>query len=198
MKKLILASGSPRRRELLTLAGYDFDVITADADENSVSYSGDGEKYAVDIAALKNDAVVSAHPELKNAVILSADTSVLPPDGGMPLGKPADRAEAERMLKRLSGNEHKVVTGVVIRDMESGLTVSFTSVTQVKFRVLTDDDIKRYCDSGEPFDKAGAYGIQGKACSFAESISGDYFNVVGLPVCRCSVELGRFGIIPSL
>jgi septum formation protein len=199
MKRLILASGSPRRRELLRLAGFDFTVQTAEADEGTVSYpDGRPDLYVESLARLKNDAV-AASLSGQDVVILSADTVVIaPPEAGrlLPLGKPASEEEARRMLSDLSGRTHRVLTGVMIRDVPSGRTDLFHTVTEVTFRSLSDREIDVYCKSGEPLDKAGAYGIQGKACTFVESLSGDYFNVVGLPLCRVAVGLSAFGILP--
>ena len=144
------------------------------------------------LAELKNRAVARAYPdEAANAVILSADTVVWSPEWGLPLGKPKDRDDAVRMLEALSGKSHEVITGVMLRDGRSGRESLFSETTEVFFRELGREEILRYADSGDPMDKAGAYGIQSGACVFVRGIRGDYFNVVGLPVCRVSEELSK-------
>lgn len=190
---LILASGSPRRHEILNQAGLFHRVLTAPADESAVPFpAGHPEQYVMALAELKNRAVARAYPdEATNAVILSADTVVWSPEWGLPLGKPKDRDDAVRMLEALSGKSHEVVTGVMLRDGRSGRESLFSETTEVFFRELGREEILRYVDSGDPMDKAGAYGIQSGACVFVRGIRGDYFNVVGLPVCRVSEELSK-------
>ena len=190
---LILASGSPRRHEILNQAGFCHRVMTAPADESAVPFpAGDPAAYVMALAELKNGAVRDAYPdEVKDAVILSADTVVWSPEWGMPLGKPHGRDDAVRMLRALSGKSHEVITGVMLRDMRGGGESLFAEVTEVFFRELDKDEIERYADSGDPMDKAGAYGIQSGACVFVRGIRGDYFNVVGLPVCRVAEELRK-------
>ncbi len=190
---LILASGSPRRHEILNQAGLFHRVLTAPADESAVPFpAGHPEQYVMALAELKNRAVARAYPdEAANAVILSADTVVWSPEWGLPLGKPKDRDDAVRMLEALSGKSHEVITGVMLRDGRSGRTSLFSETTEVFFRELGREEILRYADSGDPMDKAGAYGIQSGACVFVRGIRGDYFNVVGLPVCRVSEELSK-------
>ena len=119
-----------------------------------------------------------------DSVVISADTIVWL--DGMMLGKPSDRAEAKKMLEKLSGKTHEVYTGVCVTDSENGKSVSDYEVTKVKFRKLDSDEIDRYINTGEPMDKAGAYGIQGKGCLLVEAIEGDYLNVVGLPAVKLS------------
>ncbi len=195
-KPIILASASPRRHEILSLAGIDHTVITSDADEGSVKFQvGKPQEYAISTASLKNDAVyenVRGCDSHKNALIVSADTIVYIDGAPSPLGKPKDRDDAIRMLEQLSGNTHSVVTGVVIRDIATGNRSEFASTTRVIFRDLSAEEIKSYVDSGEPMDKAGSYGIQGGACSFVERIEGDYFNVVGLPICALVQEIAKY------
>ena len=190
---LILASGSPRRHEILNQAGLFHRVLTAPADESAVPFpAGHPEQYVMALAELKNRAVARAYPdEAANAVILSADTVVWSPEWGLPLGKPKDRDDAVRMLEALSGKSHEVITGVMLRDGRSGRESLFSETTEVFFRELGREEILRYADSGDPMDKAGAYGIQSGACVFVRGIRGDYFNVVGLPVCRVAEELRR-------
>ena len=186
-KKVVLASASPRRHEILTLAGIEHEIITSNADESGVEFTvNKPEEYAIATASIKNDGV---HEMLlcrgdANGLIISADTIVYIDGASSPLGKPKDRDDAIRTLTLLSNAAHRVVTGVVLRDADSGKTVSFAVSTRVIFRALTNEEIIAYVDSGEPMDKAGSYGIQGGACSFVSSIEGDYFNVVGLPICK--------------
>lgn len=195
-KSIILASASPRRHEILTLAGIDHCVITSDADEGSVPFTvGKPGEYAIATASLKNDAVYEAvkdADEHKNSLIVSADTIVYMDNAPSPLGKPKDRDDAVRMLTSLSDNSHSVVTGVVIRDVASGTRSEFSVSTRVYFRRLSTEEILRYVDSGDPMDKAGAYGIQSGACSFVERLDGDYFNVVGLPICALVQEITKY------
>lgn len=195
-KSIILASASPRRHEILTLAGIDHCIITSDADEGSVPFTvGKPGEYAIATASLKNDAVYEAvkdADEHKNSLVVSADTIVYMDGAPSPLGKPKDRDDAIRMLTSLSGNSHSVVTGVVIRDVASGTRSEFSVSTRVYFRRLSTEEILRYVDSGDPMDKAGAYGIQSGACSFVERLDGDYFNVVGLPICALVQEITKY------
>ena len=188
---LILASGSPRRHEILNQAGLAHRILTAPADEHAVPFpEGKPGEYVKALAKLKNDAVRRAYAgEISDAVILSADTVVWVPSLGTPLGKPADRADAVRMLAALSGTSHLVVTGVMLRDAATGRESLFAEETEVFFRALDREEIEAYAASGDPMDKAGAYGIQSVACAFVKGIRGDYFNVVGLPVCRVVEEL---------
>ncbi len=190
-KTIILASQSPRRREILTLAGIAHTVLTAPADESSVRYiprhPGD---YVTAEAVLKNDAVVKIAPD--HSVVLSADTIVYDPVTDAVLGKPRDRDHAFAMLKSLSGRSHQVITGVCITDQSTGQRDSFAVTTDVFFRDLTDEEILGYIDSAKPYDKAGAYGIQEGACIFVSRLDGDYYNVVGLPICEVNLRLKKF------
>ncbi len=183
MQKIILASASPRRRELLETAGVDFEILVSQADE-SVPDGTQPEAAAVMTAEKKARAVKALRPD---GTVIGADTVVV--SGGEIMGKPADRQDAVRMLGRLSGKVHTVVTGVCIlgKDKE----ISFAQSTKVEFYPLSDGEIEAYVDSGEPMDKAGAYGIQGLGCTLVKGIEGDYFNVVGLPVARVVQELRK-------
>ena len=192
-REIILASASPRRHEILTLARIPHRVLTAPADEGAVPFpAGDPQDYVIALAELKNDALFAAcGGEIGDTPVLSADTVVWSPEWRRPLGKPRDADDARRMLHALSGKAHEVWTGVMIR---SGDRVSrFAVSTEVRFRRLTDGEIDEYVESGDPLDKAGAYGYQSGACVFVEEIRGDYYNVVGLPVCRVAEELARLG-----
>lgn len=173
--KIVLASKSPRRSEILKNAGIDFTVRVADADE----IIPDGTKpqdAVVFLAARKAMAVERAEDEL----VLGADTVVVLDD--KVLGKPKDREDAYNMLRSLSGRVHSVFTGVCA--IGNGISITFAEETKVEFLPLTDKEIFNYIDTNEPYDKAGAYGIQGLASKFVRGIEGDYFNVVGLPISR--------------
>lgn len=174
-KKIVLASGSPRRKEIMQNLGLRFEVITSSAEEN-ISGNLPPHMIVQELAMLKG-ADVAAKTE--NALVISADTIVWL-DGKM-LGKPKDAENAKKMLKMLSGNVHQVYTGVCVTDSGSGKSVSDYEMTKVYFRDILDDEIERYVRTMEPLDKAGAYGIQGKGCLLVEKIEGDYLNVVGLP-----------------
>lgn len=192
-RNVILASGSPRRHEILSRAGINHTVITADADERSIKYeSGRPGEYVLAIAGIKNDAVCAALPEDDTSLVISADTIVFFPDENKPIGKPKDKDDARRMLSALSGRTHEVITGVVVRDNKTGEVSRFYEVTKVRFRTLSSDEIDEYVESGDPLDKAGSYGMQSGGCIFVEGIDGDYFNVIGLPICRLSEELKKF------
>lgn len=185
--KLILASASPRRKELLGRLGVPFEVVVSECDETLPEGIPAGEAAEL-LAVRKAAAVAKAHPD---AVVIGADTTVLLDD--IILGKPHDREECRLMLRMLSGRQHKVVTGVAV--FWDGHSASFSDETLVQFYPLTDQEIDAYADSEEPYDKAGAYGIQGQGCLLVAGISGDYSNVVGLPVARLARQLRSFGLI---
>ena len=173
--EIILASQSPRRRELLGLFGLPFTISVADIDETM-----DPSKPAADEVARVSRCKALAVPREKDAVVIAADTIVV--CQGKVLGKPHTPEEAVQMLSLLSGRDHQVMTGVtVLRGSQERV---FTEITDLHFRELTEKEIRRYVNSGEPMDKAGAYGIQGGAALFCEKMVGDYYNVMGLPVCR--------------
>ena len=173
--QLILASGSPRRKELLSLFGLPFVIRAADIDETM-----DQNKAPFDEVARVSRLKALAVPREEEDIVIAADTIVVL--GGTVLGKPHSREEAIKMLTALSGRDHQVMTGCTVIRGEK--TKAFTEVTDLHFRPLREAEILRYVDSGEPMDKAGAYGIQGGAALFCEKIVGDYYNVMGLPVCR--------------
>lgn len=173
--QLILASASPRRRELLGLFGLPFVVRVADIDETM-----DPGKSPYDEVARVSRRKALAVQRGEDDVVIAADTIVV--CGGRILGKPRDAAEAKAMLALLSGRDHQVMTGCTVLRGEKSETV--TEVTDLHFRPLSQKEIERYVASGEPMDKAGAYGIQGGAALFCQRIVGDYYNVMGLPVCR--------------
>ena len=183
--QLILASGSPRRKELLSLFGVPFIVRAADIDETM-----DKNKAPFDEVARVSRLKALAVPREEDDLVIAADTIVV--CGGRVLGKPHSREEAIAMLESLSGRDHQVMTGCTVARGERIET--FTEVTDLHFRPLSEGEIGRYVDSGEPMDKAGAYGIQGMGALLVEKINGDFFNVMGLPVLRLSRMLSRFGV----
>ena len=188
---MILASQSPRRIELMREAGFDVTVIPADIDETPLP---DETPFALveRLARTKAAAVAASHGE-PGEIVVAADT-IVTLDGEI-LGKPHDKADAHRMLRELSGRTHQVATGACIaRAGGDGLCArSFVEVTDVTFYELSDDEIDAYVASGEPMDKAGAYGIQGaRGRMLVRGIEGDFYNVVGLPIARLARELRTF------
>ena len=182
---LILASQSPRRRELLGLTGLDFIIRAADIDE-TMDETKPPEEEVARVSRLKALAVAREPDD----VVIAADTIVV--CEGKVLGKPRDEADAFRMLSLLSGRNHQVMTGMTV--LQGDEIVTHTEVTRLRFRNLLPGEIRAYIASGEPMDKAGAYGIQGGAALFADEMVGDYYNVMGLPVCALSVILRTFGL----
>jgi septum formation protein len=183
-RRLILASGSPRRKELLERMGLTFESIPGGPIvESAYIDAADMEESLGRLAVAKAVSVAGNFPE---AIVLAADTIVV--CDKRVLGKPADRDEARRMLEKLAGRRHTVMTGVALACREVDFCQSAIAATDVWFRELSAGEIEWYLDSGEPFDKAGAYGIQGKAMIFIDKIEGCYYNVVGLPV-RGTIDL---------
>ena len=182
---LILASQSPRRRELLGLTGLEFVVRAADIDETMDPGRAPFDEVAR-VSRLKAEAV-ARKPE---DVVIAADTIVV--CGGEVLGKPRNEADAFRILSLLSGRHHEVMTGMTV--VCGDKVITHTEVTRIHFRELLPEEIRAYIASGEPMDKAGAYGIQGGAALFADQMEGDYYNVMGLPVCRLAVILRSLGL----
>ena len=172
---LILASASPRRQELLRIFGCPFTVRAADIDETM-----DPDKAPFDEVARVSRQKAQAIAAGQDDVIIAADTIVV--CCGKVLGKPRDAEDARRMLSLLSGRDHQVMTGCTV--VRGGRAVTFTEVTDLHFRPLLPQEIRRYILTGEPMDKAGAYGIQGGAALFCQRMEGDYYNVMGLPLCR--------------
>ena len=172
--QLILASASPRRKELLGLYGIPFTVRAADIDETM-----DPDKPPFDEVARLSREKALAVPREPEDVVVAADTIVV--RGGTVLGKPRDEAQAIEMLSLLSGRAHQVMTGCTVLRGQKDET--FTEVTDIHFRPLSPGEIRRYVATGEPMDKAGAYGIQGGAALFCQRMEGDYYNVMGWPVC---------------
>ncbi|MBA3890562.1 MAG: septum formation inhibitor Maf [Gemmatimonadaceae bacterium] len=184
--RVILASASPRRRELMTLIGIPHEVRPADIDESYLA----GESphaHAERLAREKALAIAATEPE---AVTIGSDTIVV--IGGKVLGKPRDRDHARSMLRQLSGRTHEVMTGVAVS--REGRTVSGVETVRVAFRKLTDPEIDAYIDTGEPMDKAGAYGIQGFGATIVSKVNGDYFAVMGLPLNRLARQLETVGL----
>ena len=186
--ELILASQSPRRRELLGLIAADFSVCPADIDETMDETLPMAERVA-DLSARKARAVAETHP---GAAVVGSDTVVVL--DGAPLGKPHDEADAHRMLAALSGRVHEVVTGVALA-LPDGTLLRDATVTRVRFAPLSEQEIAAYVATGEPMDKAGAYGIQGLGARFIEGIEGDYYSVMGLPVRRLYELMRGNGLI---
>lgn len=180
MSEIILASASPRRRELLENMGLDFSVIVSDADEDGIDVAVPPEIYVQELALLKATAAAKKILDKEDSLIISADTVVV--YDNKVLGKPKDEAEAKAMLKMLSGRIHQVYTGFCVLRMKDALTVCKSVCTDVRFKNLTDEKIEKYVATKEPMDKAGSYGIQGFGAMLIDAIKGDYFNVVGLPV----------------
>ena len=184
---LILASQSPRRRELLGLFRISFEIRAADIDE-----AMDPGKVPFDEVARVSRLKAEAVSREAGDVVIAADTIVV--CEGRVLGKPRDEEDAVAMLKLLSGRDHQVMTGMTV--LRGDRVLTHTEVTDIHFRELSDAEIRAYVDSGEPMDKAGSYGIQGGAALFCEKMSGDYYNVVGLPVCKLGLMLRE--IAPEL
>jgi len=184
--RVILASQSPRRRQLLELVGIRHEVRPADVDESLVV--GElPENYAERLAREKVEAVSAME---RDALVIAADTTVVIDD--VVLGKPLDVGDAERMLAMLSGRSHTVITAVAVSF--DGRTVSAVEIVDVTFRALDDDEIRSYVATGEPMDKAGAYGIQGHGATIVRRIDGDYFAVMGLSLVRLVALLTELGI----
>lgn len=193
-RRMVLASKSPRRRELLEMLGAQFEVITSDCDEN---ITGLAPRDLVRELALRKAEAVYERLNDPDAVVIGSDT-IVTPDGVKALGKPRDRGDAVRTLTELSGKWHSVCTGIAVIGRAADITskkIAETVETKVKFLDLTKEECERYADTGEPLDKAGSYGIQGRGGALVEKIDGDYYSVVGLPVSRLRVILrDEFGI----
>lgn len=175
---IILASSSPRRKELLEKIMEDFKVVSSDFDESTIQYNGDIEDYVKTLARCKAEEVAKG---LKNqSIVISADTVVVLEN--KILGKPKNKKDAECMLKSLSGNNHRVYTGICVLDTTNNSLKQEAVFTEVKFARLTNHDIQEYINTGDSMDKAGAYGIQSFAAVFVEKINGCYYNVMGLPL----------------
>jgi septum formation protein len=188
MRKIILASASPRRAELLKQIGLKFTVDASNHDE-AFKDGLEPARLAMLLSMKKARAVAKRHPD---AVIIAADTiGVL---NGKIIGKPKSAADARRILRSLSGRTHKVITGFTVYDTGAGRIATKAVETRVRFRKLTASEINAYVATGEPLDKAGAYGIQERGAALVKHIEGDYFNVIGLPLSALVETLHEFGI----
>ena len=191
MEKIILASASPRRKELMTMAGLAFDVIVSDCEEN-ITYEGP-EDMVKKLSFLKARDVADKICKTEPAphLVIGADTIVF--FQNKILGKPKNEEDAFRMLQAMSGNIHTVYTGVTIIDTASDRTNTFYEETKVEFYDVSDEEIRNYISTGDPLDKAGSYGVQGRGCFLVKRIEGDYFTVVGLPIAHLLKELAKMG-----
>ena len=184
---IILASASPRRRELMRIISESFTAVSIDADE-TLPADVEPLKASEYLAKIKASAAAVLYPE---SIVIGCDTTVI--CGGRILGKPKDKNECREFMDMLSGRTHQVATGCcIIRGNSIDEASLFTVVTDVTFRKLSDDEISAYISTEEPYEKAGGYGIQGKGSLLIEKINGDYFNVVGLPVSQLNQELKKF------
>ncbi|MBR3361814.1 MAG: septum formation protein Maf [Lachnospiraceae bacterium] len=181
MKNIVLASQSPRRKELLEKTGCSFIIDAAYIDE-TIDQSKPLTEEIKRLSHCKAEHVLHRHPD---SLIIGSDTIVTV--DGIVLGKPADKIEAMNMLRRLSGRTHQVITGLCI--LSSRKEYLYVSVSDVSFAVLTEDEIEKYVSTGEPMDKAGAYAIQGIASRYITGINGDYYAIMGLPLCAVYEEL---------
>ena len=188
-RRLVLASGSPRRREIMESAGLAFDVVLSRVTEDPPAAREGAGQYATRMARLKAEAVSTT---LGHGIVLGADTVVVL-DGTI-LGKPTSAAEAVDMLCRLRDRDHEVTTGLAVGDSETGLMETAAATSTVHMRRYGDDEIAAYVASGEPFDKAGGYAVQDPQFRPARGVEGCYLNVVGLPLCSAADLLGRFGL----
>ena len=193
MKNIILASASPRRRELLERAGISFSVCPSQGEEQ-ITVSDPAEVVEELSEQKAREVFLKTEGDI---LVIGADTVVAV--NGKILGKPKDQEEAKQMLRSIQGDSHEVYTGVTLLDREEGQERqrTFHVMTKVVFYPMSEEEIQRYVDTKEPLDKAGAYGIQGKAGIFVKEIRGDYNNVVGLPVARLYQELKEMGINPG-
>ena len=186
-QKIVLASGSPRRRELMHQMGIDdFEILPAKGEENAPEALTPAQ-LVEQLALQKAREVAALRPD---CAVIGADTVVAL--GDEVLGKPESEARAKEMLRALSGRHHQVYTGVAV--LAGGEEYTHVECTEVEFRALTDEEIDAYVATGEPLDKAGAYGIQGRACTLIRGIRGDYYNVVGLPVCALHEMLAELDL----
>lgn len=184
-KKIILASASPRRRQLLKQIGLSFRVIPSLVDEDSINCRDP----LANVQAIALHKARDVAARVKEGIVIGADTQVIA-DGEV-LGKPKDEADAARMISKLSGKTHRVITGVALVNVETLFEETWAETTSVTFRELSEDEKTAYVESGEPMGKAGAYGIQGRAAAFVERIEGCYFNVVGLPLAKLAQKLRK-------
>lgn len=194
--RLVLASSSQRRRELMSMCGYDYEIVVSNADENIVEH--DPQKLVSALAEKKArevyDRLIAEGADPSELAVVGSDTVVA--FNGEIIGKPRDEKDAAGILKKLTGNTHTVHTGIAV--ISRGSVQQDVSTTEVRFCTLADDEINAYVASGEPTDKAGAYGIQGPFGMFVESICGNYFTIIGLPLPILYRMLKNIGILPTL
>ena len=183
LPKLVLASGSPRRSEIMNSVGWEFVKAVPDIDESEREGEGP-EIYVQRLAKEKAEAVGASYPD---QIVLAADTTVVIDDGI--IGKPVDLDDARRMLRMLAGNWHEVLTGIAV--MRNGNTEIGLQRTRVKFAPMNENEINFLAEKGDPLDKAGAYAVQAQAALFIEGIEGDYWNVVGLPISLVYEMVGK-------
>lgn len=191
MYQYILASGSPRRKEILEQCGVHFVVEKSEVEENTTKTEPD--EVVKELSFIKAMDVAEKTKE-ETCIVIGADTIVA--NGSVILGKPRDRQDAFQMVQSIQGHAHSVYTGValIIKDGEKKKVISFYEETKVEIADMTEEEIKEYVETGEPDDKAGAYAIQGIFANFVKGIQGDYYNVVGLPIARIYAELKKIGI----
>jgi septum formation protein len=187
-RKIILASKSPRRKRLLEQIGLKFEVVESSFDEESVELADPIE--LTKLLALKKAESVAKNFE--DAIVIGADSVVI--FKGRPLGKPKDEADAREILRELSGKENKAITGFAIIDTKNKIIINDHSEATVKFRELSDEEINDYIATGEPLGMAGAYGLMDKGAVLMESISGNFYTIVGLPINQVYVELKKLGV----
>ncbi len=190
--QIILASNSPRRKELIRLTGWEFQVVPADVDETPLP-GEPADRYVLRLA--EDKARAAAELVDPGRLVVAADTTVA--DGAEILGKPVDAEDARRMLKDLRGRVHQVYTALAVYDRASGRLVTELAATEVPMRDYTDDEIEDYIATGDPFDKAGSYAIQHPEFSPVNDLSGCYANVVGLPLCHLARAMQQFGRQPA-
>lgn len=191
MKQIVLASQSPRRRELMELIGFPFSVKVSDAEEMSTSH--DPAAVTEELSWQKAQAVAAELADLEEIIVIGADTVVSVE--GQILGKPASKDEARIMIQMMQGRDHMVYTGVTILDrstVHGDRCETFSEGTRVTVAPMLEEEIESYINTEEPYDKAGAYGIQGSFAKFIQGIQGDYYNVMGLPVHRLYEKLKKF------
>lgn len=190
---LVLASNSPRRKQLLALGGWEFSMAVADVDESQRPGESPGD-YVLRLAATKARASASTAPGA--AIVIAADTAVV--DGDEIMGKPADARDAVRMLEQLRGHTHQVYTGLALLRPSDGCALTDLSVTDVPMRDYSDAEIAAYVQTGDPLDKAGAYAIQHPGFQPVQGMAGCFASVMGLPLCRLTVLLRQFGVFPMM
>lgn len=188
--KIILASKSPRRVEILEKLVKEFSVVESKFDENTIDFNGDVEKYVKDLS--RNKAIEVSRRINEPSIVIAADTVVF--QDGKVLEKPKNEEAAYSMLSSLSGNTHKVYSGICLINTADDTVMTDYDCTEVRFSELTDRQIRNYINSGEPMDKAGAYGIQGLGGAFVEGINGCYYNVMGLPLNKLYKALEKYDI----